>query len=107
DGTPLPGAEGHGEAVEADAVAVDAEEAAKSDEKAVPAGTGVLPPDPAAAEVAAAAPPEVAPPPPNTGMFFSIYFAMTGLHGIHVIIGIGIYIWLFIRAFKGHFTREY
>ncbi len=47
------------------------------------------------------------PPPPHTSMFFSIYFAMTGLHGIHVLFGIFIFIWLLIRAIKGHFTSEY
>ena len=46
-------------------------------------------------------------PPPNTGMFFSIYFAMTGLHGIHVLVGIGVFIWLLIRAIKGHFSEAY
>ena len=46
-------------------------------------------------------------PPPNTSMFFSIYFAMTGLHGIHVLVGIGVFIWLTIRAFKGHFSEAY
>ncbi len=45
--------------------------------------------------------------PPNTNMFFSIYFAMTGLHGIHVVAGIFVFIWLFIRASKGHFGPEY
>ncbi len=47
------------------------------------------------------------PPPEHTNMFFSIYFAMTGLHGIHVLVGILIYIWLLIRAIKGHFTPDY
>lgn len=46
-------------------------------------------------------------PPENTGMFFSIYFAMTGLHGIHVIAGIILFTWLLIRANKGHFNSEY
>ena len=46
-------------------------------------------------------------PPPNTGMFFTIYFAMTGLHGIHVLGGIFVFIWLLVRAAKGHFTPEY
>ena len=46
-------------------------------------------------------------PPPNTNMFFSIYFAMTGLHGIHVIVGILIFIWLLRRAIRGDFTSEY
>ena len=47
------------------------------------------------------------PPPDHANMFFSIYFAMTGLHGIHVLFGVFIYIWLLIRAVKGHFTPEY
>jgi len=47
------------------------------------------------------------PPPPHTNMFFSIYFAMTGLHGIHVLVGVFVFIWLLIRAFRGHFTPEY
>ena len=47
------------------------------------------------------------PPPPNTNMFFSIYFAMTGLHGIHVLVGVGIFIWLLIRSIRGDFTPDY
>ncbi|HEU4611958.1 MAG TPA: cytochrome c oxidase subunit 3 [Kofleriaceae bacterium] len=47
------------------------------------------------------------PPPDHTGMFLSIYFAMTGLHGIHVLVGIFIFIWLLIRAIKGQFTPDY
>ena len=46
-------------------------------------------------------------PPKNTAMFFSIYFGMTGLHGIHVLIGAGVFIWLLIRAIRGHFTPDY
>jgi len=45
--------------------------------------------------------------PANTNMFFTIYFAMTGLHGIHVLVGIGIFLWLLRRAIKGHFTSDY
>ena len=47
------------------------------------------------------------PPPPNTSMFFTIYFAMTGLHGIHVALGIVVFIWLLWRAAKDHFTPDY
>ncbi len=32
---------------------------------------------------------------------------MTGLHGLHVLIGIGIFVWLLIRASKGQFGPEY
>jgi cytochrome c oxidase subunit 3 len=41
------------------------------------------------------------------GTFFAVYFCMTGLHGIHVLVGMGIYIWLFMRASKGVFNRKY
>jgi len=47
------------------------------------------------------------PPPPHTNMFFSIYFAMTGLHGIHVLGGIVLFIWLLIRAIRGDFSADY
>lgn len=47
------------------------------------------------------------PPPEHTNMFFSIYFAMTGLHGIHVLVGVFIFIWLLIRAIRGDFTPDY
>ena len=47
------------------------------------------------------------PPPPHTNMFFSIYFAMTGLHGIHVLVGIFVFCWLLFRAVRGDFTPDY
>jgi len=47
------------------------------------------------------------PPPEHTGMFFTIYFAMTGLHGIHVLFGVFVFTWLLMRAIKGQFTPEY
>ncbi len=47
------------------------------------------------------------PPPENTNMFFTIYFAMTGLHGIHVLVGVFVFIWLLIRAIKGQFSPDY
>ena len=40
-------------------------------------------------------------------IFFSIYFAMTGLHGIHVLAGIVVYFWIFWRAWRGDFTPTY
>jgi cytochrome c oxidase subunit 3 len=43
----------------------------------------------------------------STQIFFSLYFAMTGLHALHMIIGLGIFIWLTYGAWKGHFTPEY
>jgi cytochrome c oxidase subunit 3 len=40
-------------------------------------------------------------------LFFSLYFAMTGLHALHMIIGAGLLIWLIKESFKGRFTPEY
>jgi len=45
--------------------------------------------------------------PRNAHAFFGIYFFMTGLHGIHVLGGIGVFIWLFFRAKKGQFGPKY
>lgn len=38
-------------------------------------------------------------------IFFAIYFCMTGLHGIHVLIGIGVIIWIW--TMRGRFSPEY
>ena len=35
---------------------------------------------------------------PNQFIFFSFYFMMTGLHGIHILIGMGVISWLLLRA---------
>jgi len=40
-------------------------------------------------------------------VFFGIYFFMTGLHGFHVLIGIGIWVWMLLKATKGHFGPTY
>lgn len=45
--------------------------------------------------------------PVNTHKFFAVYYAMTGLHGIHVVIGIIMIIWLIVRGMKGDFDRRY
>ncbi len=60
-------------------------------------------------EMLAALPPALrqAAPPANLGTFFSIYFLMTGLHGIHVLIGMGLYVWLWRRARRGDFGPGY
>jgi cytochrome c oxidase subunit 3 len=40
-------------------------------------------------------------------LFFSLYFAMTGLHALHMVIGAGILAWLILKARQGRFTAEY
>ncbi len=37
-------------------------------------------------------------------LFFSLYFATTGLHAIHMIIGIGVLSYFVVKAYLGHFT---
>ncbi|MDA0333852.1 MAG: cytochrome c oxidase subunit 3 family protein [bacterium] len=40
-------------------------------------------------------------------IFFSFYFVMTGMHALHMIIGIGLMIWLIPKIRRGAFTAEY
>ena len=40
-------------------------------------------------------------------IFFGIYFCMTGLHGLHVIIGAIVIIWVLLRNMRGDFSPEY
>jgi cytochrome c oxidase subunit 3 len=40
-------------------------------------------------------------------IFFSLYFTMTGLHALHMVIGIGILTVLLLQARKGRYTPEY
>jgi len=39
--------------------------------------------------------------------FFNIYFMMTGLHGIHVLIGMGLITWIMIKSMAGTFGPAY
>lgn len=45
--------------------------------------------------------------PHNVHIFFGIYFAMTGLHAIHILIGIGVIIWMMLRVGRGDFDTGY
>lgn len=45
--------------------------------------------------------------PPHTHTFFSLYFVMTGIHAIHVIVGIGVWLWILKRNMKGEFNKNY
>ena len=44
---------------------------------------------------------------PKSPLFFSLYFVMTGLHGLHVIIGMGLITWLIKRTAKHEFSPEF
>jgi cytochrome c oxidase subunit III len=40
-------------------------------------------------------------------IFFLLYFTMTGMHAVHMIIGIGFLIGLLVMAWRGRFSPEY
>ena len=40
-------------------------------------------------------------------VFFAVYFMMTGIHGFHVIVGMGLILWIMIKAAKGQFSSRY
>lgn len=43
----------------------------------------------------------------NMGLYYSFYFMMTGLHGIHVLAGMCLIAWVMIRANRGEFSEKY
>ena len=69
---------------------------------------GLLPGDrfhPVAAHLAAST--RDLPIPQHGGSFFGIYFMMTGVHGLHVIIGIGVMFWIWLRNQRGEFSEQF
>jgi cytochrome c oxidase subunit 3 len=45
--------------------------------------------------------------PANLPLYFSFYFMMTGLHGIHVMIGMGMILWTMYRLKRGDFSPDH
>jgi cytochrome c oxidase subunit 3 len=45
--------------------------------------------------------------PNRANMFFGLYFMMTGLHGIHVLVGMAILGWVLWRNMRGDFNKRY
>ena len=43
----------------------------------------------------------------NLALYFSFYFLMTGLHGSHVLVGMGLIVWVMLRTSKGEFDSEF
>ena len=43
----------------------------------------------------------------NPHIFFSVYFVMTGLHGIHILAGMIVIGWMIYRTTQNHFSGEY
>lgn len=44
---------------------------------------------------------------PSSNLFFGLYFVMTGIHGLHVVIGMLVMAWLLIQTRKGAFSADY
>jgi len=44
---------------------------------------------------------------PRVHLFFQIYYLMTGLHVLHVLIGMSLIAWIFVRAKRGDFSKEF
>ena len=45
--------------------------------------------------------------PVHTEIYFSLYWAMTGLHALHMVIGIGLVLWIMIAGMRGAFGPMY
>jgi cytochrome c oxidase subunit 3 len=45
--------------------------------------------------------------PGRAALFFSFYFAMTGMHALHMIIGIGIFLVIVFGAWRGRYSSAY
>ncbi len=43
----------------------------------------------------------------GAGLFFSIYYCMTGVHAIHILGGMVVLTWLLVRATKDQFNEQY
>jgi cytochrome c oxidase subunit 3 len=43
---------------------------------------------------------------PHAQMYFNLYFAMTGLHALHMIIGVGIILFVIVWAWQGRYTPQ-
>jgi cytochrome c oxidase subunit III len=44
---------------------------------------------------------------PHDNAFATVFFALTGLHGAHVFVGLSILFFMTVRAFRGHFTPDH
>ena len=44
---------------------------------------------------------------PHMNLFFSFYFTMTGIHGLHVLVGMGLILWITLRGRRGDFHANY
>jgi cytochrome c oxidase subunit 3 len=45
--------------------------------------------------------------PDGIQLYYSLYFVMTGMHALHMVIGFGLAIWIMIKNVRGCFNEEY
>jgi cytochrome c oxidase subunit 3 len=45
--------------------------------------------------------------PHNVSIYFSLYWAMTGLHALHMVIGVGLVLWITFTAARGIYSADY
>ena len=64
-------------------------------------GLGAVPQEAAIADVGA----DVLTP-RTAGVFFGIYYSMTGIHAIHILAGLGVLVWLLVRSVRLDFHRH-
>jgi cytochrome c oxidase subunit 3 len=43
----------------------------------------------------------------DAGIFFACYFMMTGVHGVHVVVGMGLITWILVKTLRGEFSSRY
>jgi cytochrome c oxidase subunit 3 len=44
---------------------------------------------------------------PKAPLYFSLYFVMTGLHGFHVVVGIGLISWILLKTVRKEFSPSF
>ena len=44
---------------------------------------------------------------PKVQLFMVFYWGLTGMHALHMVIGVGLLLWIISRAWRGHFGPEY
>lgn len=44
---------------------------------------------------------------PDAPLYFSFYYLLTGLHGLHVLIGMGLITWIMIRMARGTYSSQH
>lgn len=43
---------------------------------------------------------------PGAQLFFGFYFAMTGMHALHMVVGFGLFVWVIIHTLQGKTTPQ-